>query len=273
MKLSKHALPLLLPASIVRSEVQVPLTPPSLSPTPNAPDSRRIILRSTSNSISGSYPLYDLLSISTQSGSISVGVTAHSASEEDPSQPASLKLKSDSGMIHITFPETWNTAAQSGIPLREYNTFVATQSGSISGSFPLGLHTSFDSRSGSISGDLVVVPINTLGPRQLKTISHDGMQSLRVVSHDSWPATVKQAWWEGMVSRHEGHSGLINLDYPDCWEGIIEVEADSGSIGITGRGVQIIRQEQGSMLARKGRDGGGKLIVRARSGSVNIRFR
>ncbi|KAI0191799.1 hypothetical protein EV127DRAFT_480248 [Xylaria flabelliformis] len=270
------------------SEPQVPLAPPPYS---QAPDSRRIILRTSSNSISGSYPLYDLLSISTESGSISVDVTPRPASSEDPSQPASLEIKSDSGSVHATFSEGFldsfvdrdddsktnyrggyeKTAIQPGIPAREYITSVNTQSASISGTFPLGSRTSLESQSGIIGGvELVVVPVSISGPRRLRTITHAGMQSVRVVHDDFWPM-VKEAWWERMVSEHESHSGLINVEYPDSWEGTIEVEAHSGSISVTGRGVEIIREGQGRMIARKGKDGG-KVIVRAWSGSVDLRF-
>ncbi|KAI1158551.1 hypothetical protein F5B18DRAFT_640677 [Nemania serpens] len=248
------------------SELQAPLIQP---PLPQTPDPRRIILQTTSKSISGSYPLYDLLSISTESGSISVDVTPHSASSEDPSRPASLELKSSSGSVHVTFPGSF--VEQPGIPVREYVTSVGTQSTSISGTFPLGSHTSFDSHSGSLSIELVVAPINTAGPRRLRTVSHSGTQGVRVVDDDFW-AGAKNAWWDGMLSRHESHSGSINVEYPDSWEGTIEVETESGSISVTGRGVEIIREVHGRMFARKGKEGGGKIMVRAGSGSVNLRF-
>ncbi|KAI1297504.1 hypothetical protein F5Y03DRAFT_280521 [Xylaria venustula] len=263
------------------SDPQVPLTPPPLSQAPA--DSRRIILRSSSQPISGSYPLYDLLSISSESGSISVDVTPQPASAQDPSHPASLKIRSHSGSVYATFSEEFldqlaggdgliNTAIQPGIPVREYITSVQTRSASISGTFPLGSYTSLDSQAGSISGiDLVVVPTIPAEPRRVKTTSRDGMQSVRVVDDEFWAAS-KEAWWEGMVSRHESHSGSINIQYPDSWEGTIEVETESGSINVTGRGVEIIRQRQGKVIARKGRAGGGKVIVRARSGSVDLRF-
>ncbi|KAI1171163.1 hypothetical protein F4777DRAFT_566326 [Nemania sp. FL0916] len=308
-------------AYVFPSEHQAPLIRPPLS---EAPDQRHIVLRSSSKSISGSYPLYDLLSISTQSGSISVSVTPHSASSESPTQPASLELKSHSGSVHATFLEpfaehhvgshgtAWkslplhlstsgtgdnldstkydardgwdsnlkpsdndgsgNIAQQYGMPAREYITSVSTWSASISGSFPLGSRTSLDSHSGSIGGvELVVVPINTSGPRKLRTVSVDGMQSIRIVDYD-YRAASKTAWWKGMVSEHRSQSGSINVEYPDSWEGTIEVEAQSGSISVVGRGVVILREEQGRVFAQKGSGIGGKVVARARSGSVSLRF-
>jgi len=92
------------PAYAHPSNPQDPLIQP---PNPQAASSRRTILRSSSNSISGSYPLYDLLSVSTQSGSISVDVSPHSASSQDPLQPATLELRSNSGRVHATLSEAF----------------------------------------------------------------------------------------------------------------------------------------------------------------------
>lgn len=82
----------------------------------------------------------------------------------------------------------------------------------------------------------------------------------------------KDAWWVGMVSRHETRSGSVDLEYPDSWEGTIEVASKSGSTSVTGRGVEIIREIDGRVFARKGRESGGKIMVRSASGSVDLRF-
>ncbi|KAI1116607.1 hypothetical protein F5Y14DRAFT_405937 [Nemania sp. NC0429] len=246
--------------------------PPAQPPLPDAPDPRRVIVRSTSHAISGSYPLYDLLSIYTESGSINVDVTPHPASSEHPSRPASLELKSSSGSVRATFPKSF--MGQFGFPARDYTTSVSSRSGSISGTFPLGSHTSLDSRSGSIAGiELIVVPTTASRPRQLSTVSHVGMQSLRIVDDQLRTVAGKSSWWDGMVSRHESHTGAVNVEYPESWEGTIEMETDLGSINVTGRGVEIIREVRGSLLARKGQgEGGGKIIIKAKTGSVNLRF-
>jgi hypothetical protein len=302
-------------------------TPPSnlqdpliQSPSLQATSSRRIVLRSLSESIYGSYPLYDLLSISTQSGSISASVILHSASLEDP-QPACLELSSYSGSVHATLSDAFvehrvgansapssdpppsystlfdtdgnsdvkhadrgihpeqhykdspgNAATQFGVQAREYITSVRSQSGTISGTFPFGASTRLDSHSGSLSGvELVVVPVNASRPRQLSTVSLGGSQSVRIVEHYLWPKQEK-AWWEGMVSRHESQSGSINVEYPNNWEGTIDVETRSGSVSVTGEGVEIIRMGKRGVIARKGKESSGKVVVRAGSGSVDLRF-
>jgi len=281
--------------------------------------SRRIALRSSSSSISGSYSLYDLLSIATQSGSISVHVTLQSASSNNPFQPATLELRSKSGSVRATLSEAFiyhhagadgatdppppyssaldadddvksdtyadpgytleqyrkdrpsNAVIQSGFPDREYITSVNTQSGSISGTFPLGARTGLESHSGSLSRvELIVVPVRFLGSRRLSTMSHSGSQSVRIVENCSW--ATEEAWWEGMLSKHESRSGSINVEYPDSWEGTIEVETESGSVSIKGIGVEIIREGRGRVVARKGKEGSGKVMVRSGSGKVDLRF-
>jgi hypothetical protein len=119
--------------------------------------------------------------------------------------------------------------------------------------------------------ELVVMPANVSGSRRLSTVSRDGSQSVRIVEECFW-AGEKEAWWEGMLSKHESRSGSIHVEYPDSWEGTIDVETESGSVTVTGRGVEIIREGRGRVVAQKGEEGSGKVIVRAGSGKVDLRF-
>jgi len=265
---------------------QTPLVrPPSAETAP----SRRIILHTTSESVSGSYPLYDLLHISTQSGSISASVTPHSASSEDPSHPATLQLFSTSGSIHADLSGTFiehdvdadyarslrhqddGAVRFKRPPERHYITSVDAQSGTIFGVFPLGVDTKLESRSGSLRTELVVMPVNASESRRLETVSRGGSQSIRIVDSYFW-AEGRAVWWKGMVSRHESQSGSIDIEYPDSWEGEIEAEAESENVSITGRDVEIIRRDRGRVFARKGAHGNGKVFARASSGRVDLRF-
>ncbi|KAI1329399.1 hypothetical protein F5Y16DRAFT_365894 [Xylariaceae sp. FL0255] len=267
------AYPFAYPLSAAPQHQQVPLTAGSPQTSTETPPSRRIVIHTNSKPVSGAYPLYDLLSISTQSGSISVSVTPHAASSEDPAdQPTSLQLNAVSGSVYASLD------AALDVPAREYITSVSSQGGSVSGTYPLGTSTSVSSRSGSLNGiELVVMPSSntTSKPRQLRTAAHSGSQSVRIVD-DSFFWTLqekeKEVWWDGMVSRHESQSGSLDVQYPSSWQGMIDVDAGSGSVSITGRGVEIIREYNGRYLARKGDGSGGKVYVKARSGSVNLRF-
>ncbi|KAI1262592.1 hypothetical protein F5Y18DRAFT_397696 [Xylariaceae sp. FL1019] len=245
---------------------QVPLSPPPPYPGSDAPASRRIVIDETSQFISGSYPLYDLLSISTKSGSVSVSVSLHSASDDKPA-PAVLNIRSQSGSVNAQLEHLF-----AGHVTRDYITSIATQSGSMSGTYPLGLQTSLDARSGSINGvSLVVMPVNSTGPRHLQTTARGGSTSLHV-KESFWTGDKTAKWWQGMTSRHESQSGSMNIDYPDSWEGTIEAQSSSGSVSVTGRGVQIISRIHGKVYAQKGSKDGGKIVVDVHSGSVDLRF-
>jgi hypothetical protein len=115
-----------------------------------------------------------------------------------------------------------------------------------------------------------VLPVNTTGTRQLSTESQSGSQRVRLVEHHLRAG--QEGWWEGMVSRHESKSGAINVEYPNSWEGTIEVETQSGKVSVTGNGVEIIQTGKHRVVARKGKESSGKVCIRTASGSVNLRF-
>lgn len=76
-----------------------------------------------------------------------------------------------------------------------------------------------------------------------------------------------------MVAQHESHSGVVDVEYPDAWEGVVEVESGSGSIDVSGRGVEVVREGKGRVVARKGKGGnGGRVVVMTGSGSVKVRL-
>ncbi|WEW55278.1 hypothetical protein PRK78_000707 [Emydomyces testavorans] len=65
--------------------------------------SREIIVHKTSDGIWGRYPLYDLLSMSTTSGSISIVIDPKPADPNNPTKPAKVVLRSGSGSISVQF--------------------------------------------------------------------------------------------------------------------------------------------------------------------------
>lgn len=78
-------------------------------------------------------------------------------------------------------------------------------------------------------------------------------------------------------SRHATTSASIRLSYPPSWEGSIEADTLTGGLDVSGRGVEIIRLDEGfpgykkHVLARKGRDGaGGSLACNTMSGSITV---
>ncbi|PSK38113.1 Transcription factor BYE1 [Elsinoe australis] len=105
--------------------------------------SRTTIIRTKSGSVNGHYSLYDLLDIETASGSVTVGVDPREADKDDPTHPAKLRVSTSSGTVRV------DTSLIGSLPNRIYQTFVDTNSASISGSYLLGSEAKFSSHSGT----------------------------------------------------------------------------------------------------------------------------
>ena len=129
---------------------------PSFSVPGHAFNSRRVVVETTSGSISGLYPLYDLLGLYSQSGTVLVGVIPHAADPAAPS-PAKLEVKTTSSGVNVHLPILESGGRKFTPPAREYYTEVQTVSGSIKGSYYLGSSTTFKGVSTSI--DLDVLPV------------------------------------------------------------------------------------------------------------------
>ena len=201
---------------------------------------RRIVVRESSNSVSGTYPLYDLLDISTTSGSISITI------EPKPGNTtAELRLSTVSGTINV------NLARGAWVIPRRYDTRAETTSGSINGNLIHGGGgtTSVSTTSGSL--DLDIYPIG-VGPEDadstLHTSTTSGSTNLRV-----------RAPFEGgrMTSLMAGHrcvgSGSLNVAYPSEWEGRVHAKSlGSGSVQVRGWGLQFERKGSKDVVAWKG---------------------
>jgi len=111
--------------------------------------SRRILVETVSGSIDGTYPLMDYLGISSQSGSIHVGVLPQVVLPSAPA-PADLEVQTASGGIQVHFPVRDVQNPTYTPPPRNYITRVHSSSGSIKGSFYLGSVSNIRSTSGSV---------------------------------------------------------------------------------------------------------------------------
>jgi hypothetical protein len=134
--------------------------------------SRRVTVETISGSIDGIYPLMDVLAISSQSGSIDVGVSPKPVLKSAPA-PADLEVQTGSGSIRVKLPIRDTINPTYAPPPRDYITRVHSTAGSIDGTYYLGSESSFKSTVGSIqitalpilqsvsSGDGTKVPPNT----------------------------------------------------------------------------------------------------------------
>ncbi len=230
--------------------------------------SRKTIIRTTSGSVTGSYPLYDLLSIDTASGSVQIDVDPREAAKNNPA-PAEFIVNAASASVQAHYP-IYRPVAD--IPDRDYRVSIRTMSGSIRGTYLHGSTSSFDAISGSI-----VATLAPYGPVSRKTNIHTSCQSSSTHLTVCPSLTEPDAPMRNLHSLHEYSSGSLRLHFPAMWEGAIEGRTMSGSINVHWEGVRIIRQGREGfgpwkyLLARKGDEQAqGRIEFRGMSGSMDL---
>ncbi|KAF2670375.1 hypothetical protein BT63DRAFT_236518 [Microthyrium microscopicum] len=219
--------------------------------------SRKIEIETTSGSITGSYPLADLLSLKTISGTVQVNIDPKDSDKSDHN--GVLIIRGVSGTIHA---DTITTS----IPSRTFNTQVHSRSGSISGTYLLGDRTTIESNSGTVTVD-----IYTAGDLAKRVLTIDTVSgSIRSCVYDT------AAKLGAVSSVFMTRSGTMQLQYPGSWEGKIQAQTLSGSLSVTGEGVDIIKDVHPKpgfkqILAEKG-DGDSNISAENTSGSISVRI-
>jgi hypothetical protein len=221
--------------------------------------SRRTYIETGGGSVSGVYGLYDLLSIRSQSGSISVDIDPKEIEKEDP-KPAVLVVHSQSGSVNVRVSEM-------DIPKREYRTTVTSRGGSINGNYIHGKITNIEAKSGSIDVDILPYSADDY-ESTIVMKSQSGSQKVNLLSPYFDPGTPIAR----LKSTHVVKSGKLQLNYPEEWEGRLYGQTSSGSLNL--RGNELVDIEKGStggskwVAAKKG-DGDSSLKFISQSGSVD----
>lgn len=230
--------------------------PPTLDINP-----RETNIHLTSGSVSGSYPLYDVLDISTISGSIDIDVEPKDA-DEDNVQPAILRLSSKSGSIRAL-------TSTVSVPARDYQTTLRSLNGGIDATLLHGSYTSLRSLNGRINADLYPYGHNN-SRTDISTHCKSGSTDITVHSSLSHPADpIKK-----LYSEHHGLSGSVSLWYPAQWQGTIQGSTSSGSIDLEWDGIKVIRDEKKGWVKRtveavRG-EGEGQMRFSSLSGSLSL---
>ena len=223
--------------------------------------SRETVIDVSSASVTGSFPLYDLLSIYTNSGSVDVEIVPKKASRQSV-KPAVLRLSSNSGSVRA------RTSTVS-VPDRDYQTSISTSSGSIEVEVLHGLRTSLRSINGRISAHL-----HPYGHNDSKTSIevHATRSSLDVTLHPS--ISHPTASLKKLYGYYRSVSGSLTLFYPAQWQGTVEGTTLSGGVDLDWKGLKIIRDGKYGHLSRSIEavhgEGEGKLEFHASSGRVHL---
>ncbi|ETS79113.1 hypothetical protein PFICI_08966 [Pestalotiopsis fici W106-1] len=230
-------------------------------------DSRIIELYSTTGSINGNWPLYDMLGIHTTSGNIMASITPKPVLESDP-KPAVLSLSSVSGTIHANEP----IHELKKIPIRDYLVDVKSTSGGIHCALAFGRGIDLKSTASDIAVDLLPVldssVLSPSQPAQLETVTTSGTTAVRILepvwfgSKSSAAATPD---FNCLQAIHKSTSANIGLRYPQSWIGDIHADTTSGSLSVTGKDVRVTKSGGGwpgsTLSAYKGKSGGASTIT------------
>ncbi|KAJ8064140.1 hypothetical protein OCU04_007975 [Sclerotinia nivalis] len=253
-------------------------------------DSRRIVVETVSGKIEGTYPLYDLLNLSSHSGAIGVNVSPKPVLESAPA-PATLDINTSSGRIEVSSPVNIPGATYP----REYITRLGSISGTIRGDFFVGSTGIFKTTSSSIQ--LVVRPVlpatsdddkmrNEFSTHSISGTTHvtlldplfilpptignihDGpLDSTSVDNYSTYAPGIITLSTSSSIqlfkselrtfhSIHRTTSGRIESYYPSSWVGNIEAKTISGRIKVEGKGIEIVERNDGWghkwIKARKG---------------------
>ncbi|KAB8293428.1 hypothetical protein EYC80_007743 [Monilinia laxa] len=252
--------------------------------------SRRIVVETVSGRIEGAYPLYDLLKLASQSGTIEVDIHPKPILKSAPSS-ANLDIHTSSGNIKAQSPIK---IPQATYP-REYITHVGSISGAIQGDFFVGPTAIFKTSSGriqvlvkpvlpaasgddeernefstySISGSTYVTLLDALFilPSSISYTHEEPIESTPANHHSTYapgittlsdPSSIQlyKSKLRTFHSTHKSTSGRIEAYYTSSWIGNIQAQTISGRIEVEGKGIKIVERNDGwgfkSIKARKG---------------------
>lgn len=253
--------------------------------------SRSILIETISGDIKGTYPLKDLLGISSQSGDVNVKVLPSPVDHSAPA-PADLEIQTASGSIKAFVP-IGNAAYPTYMPpARNYITRVHSTSGGISGSYYLGSESNFKTNSGSIHLDALPVLQSELSSStknifETHSISgstgidvqsplfftpltpttdtdagaNDPYRLIPIISNPDKPlftisSPTSTQKLHSLKSHHSTTSGSVKVHYPEAWEGTVHGKAVSGNVVFKGEGLRILKARKGpgfkEMLAQRG---------------------
>ncbi|KIX06208.1 uncharacterized protein Z518_04183 [Rhinocladiella mackenziei CBS 650.93] len=241
---------------------------PSSSPWPVPKREHRE--HKTYRSITGTYQLYDLLDLSTTSGSISITVDVRPGDK-----PAVLRLATMTGSVHVRMTSGGGLFHKPYVSeparTRVLMTEISTQTGSVSGDVVHGNggSTSLSTRTGSLSLTVYTVSVSEQNPvSNFSTSTHHGSQSVRVLA----PLTSNEAV-RAIEAKHTVHgSGSMSIRYPVEWEGMVHLQTrGTGSVNAHGRDLIVQREGHSELYGYRGSKKGKTIeILEMGSGSINF---
>lgn len=243
-------------------------------PVEVSPQKREIIVDNGDKAISGSYPLFELLSLSTTSGSISVAIVPQPADPMNPNEPARLRIRSQSGDVSVCFTAPAEAflpgmrtqmemveCAEYGngnrydnphtLPLRPYEIEIESDSGTISGRLIVSISVHLSTKSGSISTTLIPIASDTVQNVSILTQTRSGSQQIHLTNpvymYNSQRDVSNSSTTRAPAAHFSHGGGSMQIRYPPDWTGIVRAPPGCGSVSLVGQGMSVVRREDGSV--------------------------
>jgi hypothetical protein len=238
--------------------------------------------------------------LSTESGNIDVGIEPVNYSrwlvdEQDPDQghpipvPATFSATTDYGKVNAAIVSN-KMFGKSGIPDRDYKTFVQTTDGKIEGDFLLGSEASFKSISGDLQVQVVPYAATNHTNASLSTEIEGGYTYCTVLdpvflngsssynnglstAGDISTSEIREYWNSFRASWTAGH-GSMQPAIPSSWTGTIEYTTSTGLWDIDEAWEEVVRswsRPGERKLFSKHESGNSILQLRTLSGEMQLR--
>ncbi|KAJ6785478.1 hypothetical protein PWT90_01188 [Aphanocladium album] len=258
----------------IKSEVEMPNIPDkathlSLDDVDFVP-AREFTLSANSGAITGLLPAQDSLEVTTTSGSIGFNLLPLFKQQ---SHAAKVQVRSNSGSIGINKNlDATGFTSRVHFPSRDSSISIASSSGSIRAIFGLTKSASIKSNSGSQNITALLTDRSRDRRSDFSTASNSGTQTITVVAsqQDTAAAGAGAGAETGFVCKHKANSGSIKVAYPAPWDGTVDAHANSGSISVTGGGVEVDKA-RGRVTGVKGTPEH-HTDVGTNSGSISVKY-
>jgi hypothetical protein len=236
---------------------------------------RDIVIETLAGRISGTYPLYDSLRISSSAGSVRVKVDPKEVDKSAP-KPAQFQVQSVAGSIDVEYPTVGlaldGSSQAQKVPKRDYVSSLSTAAGNMNIRNLLhGSYTGLKTNAGRIRATLV--PAGPPGDKSRISVSANaGSTEVLLTPHVFEP----KAALKHLSADYVHHFGRLQLQYPLTWEGKVEGYTLSGRIDVDWEGLSWHEKGKGERIKLSRHfvgsvgNGTGQLYFQGSSGSAKL---
>ena len=210
---------------------------------------------SMSNNITGHIFVRNEIVLKTMSGTIDVKISPDFDTPSKSPPPIKVHLQSMSGTVRVDLSDLEELIG------RVDEVHVGSMSGNITGVVVSGRRTKIWNGSGSIDIDLLLGAQTNMDQATVRTSSANGSQTIRA---RSLGAAI------GNYSTHETRCGIMNISYPQDWNGTVAAESKTGYIQFLGSAFSVDLRDDRRVLGSRGCPAGAGASINGPNSVPNI---